>query len=346
MLLLQGGTGALRPQSAWNGGAAFYAFVSATLLLRYVGLLLRTWRIRSAARVLDPHSLVDMEQTGWDARDLDVRSSTKVLSPATFGRTILLPAAFAGWDREKLAAVLAHERSHVLHRDCYVLWLARLHTCIFWISPMAWWLQSRLATLAETTSDQAAVKALGDRPGYAEILLEFARQRGVSDLTAAMARADITRRIEIILSEITPHRVPRLAQRLLVIAVFLPVVAATAAPLASTPAGSGASINASQPLPDLEKYYPREAMRKGIEGLVRIRVTLDSKGRATDTLILSEDPLDEGFGAAASTMVHAMEFNNPTGRSAELEFNVKFALSHTAPQAHYGTTNFEESDTQ
>jgi TonB family protein len=56
--------------------------------------------------------------------------------------------------------------------------------------------------------------------------------------------------------------------------------------------------------PDLERYYPEEADRDHINGIVRITVTLDNAGRATDTHILSETPANRGFGAAASTVAH------------------------------------------
>lgn len=45
--------------------------------------------------------------------------------------TGLLPTDFSSWSARKLAAVMAHERAHVLHRDCYVLWIAHLHACVF-----------------------------------------------------------------------------------------------------------------------------------------------------------------------------------------------------------------------
>jgi TonB family protein len=121
------------------------------------------------------------------------------------------------------------------------------------------------------------------------------------------------------------------------------------------------SVKAWPDLPELKKYYPPEAERKHIEGTVVMQVTLDAEGRATDTLILFEDPPDQGFGAAASSLAHVMEFNNPTGGTAQLKYKVKFALPHkpAAPSGAgtgaaagstaagvgntgTGTTNFEQ----
>jgi hypothetical protein len=276
---------------------------------------------------------------------MDVRVTARISSPATFSSTILLPSDFSDWSSLKRQAVLAHERAHVQQWDCYVLWLARLYTCLFWINPLAWWLQRRLAYLAETTSDEAAVMAVGDHTGYAEILLEFASQRAVSDVATAMARRPrISARIERILSGIAPSVAPNLGRRALVLTALLPIVAAASAPVGVGYDNQAArsSIKTAFNLAELEQYYPPDALRRGVQGLVTIHVTLDTAGRPTDTLILSEEPLDMGFGAAASVLAHMMEYDNPTGRPSQITFNVKFALPDPSPGR--GTTHFETPD--
>jgi beta-lactamase regulating signal transducer with metallopeptidase domain len=329
--LQAGGSESAQWRPAWNAVAACYASIALALLLRFAHGLIQMRRIRRDAAVL---------RASW-VGGLDLRVSAEVSSPATFGSTILLPARFSEWSSQKLAAVIAHERAHVLHRDCYVLWLARLYACLFWINPLAWWLRRRLAALAETTSDEAALTAVGDHAGYAGILLEFAGQRAGGGAATAMAQTNIASRIERILSGISPAATPRLSRRVLVLAALLPAVAATAAPLGPTAPIqlTPEAIRTPPGFPGLEKYYPRDAMRRGVAGLVRIHVTLDTRGRATDTLILSEDPLDMGFGAAASELAHVFEYDNPTGRTAQLTFNVKFELPQ--PPAAPGTTHFE-----
>lgn len=87
--------------------------------------------------------------------------------------------------------------------------------------------------------------------------------------------------------------------------------------------------------PDLERFYPKNARDRGTEGSVRIAVTLDKQGQATDTQILSVTPPDMGFGAAASTAVHFMTFSNPTGHRTTIRFTVKFALKRMQPRHHH-----------
>jgi TonB family protein len=230
------------------------------------------------------------------------------------------------------------------------LWLAQLHTCLFWFNPMAWWIQRKVASLAEATSDDAAVGIVGDRPAYAEILLEFAHYgRTTGGTVAPMARSSMSHRIERIINQTRSSRIPTLKRRLLAIAALLPVVILVALPLKSTavgtaradvpmsrsPANGGAPPGDQTPritnydgFAELSKYYPAEARHRGVEGIVVVAVTLDEQGRPTDTRILSEDPANMGFGAAASAAAHTMEYSNPTGHRVQFPFRVKFALDH------------------
>ncbi len=195
--------------------------------------------------------------------------------------------------------------------------------------------------------------ALGDRPAYAEILLEFAKLNVAGEVATAMARAHSSSRIERLISDTAPPVAPGLWQRMLVMGALLPVVAAAAAPVAqNAPAAPVAADQESQQpsikegidTAELMKYYPREAQRKGIDAVVQLRMTLDARGRPTDTLILSEEPRDMGFGAAALAIARAISYNNPTGRPSQFNFKVEFALA-ASPRSG-GTTLFEAPDAQ
>ena len=318
---LQSGTAAIvsSPTNWTLGASVLYAMVVLALLVRFATAFLRMWRLKRKATVL---------REPWTQSD-DVRVSLKLHTPATFGSTILLPPEFWEWSEQKLAAVMSHERSHVRRKDCYILWIARLHTCLFWINPLAWWIQGRLAALAETTSDDAVVAELGDRPAYAEVLLEIASthphsHRAVAAAEMAASRALVVQRIERIISEIAPSVVPKPRYQALAIALLLPIVVGAAATLESD----------MEPrileAPYDEKFYPPEAARRGIEGFVIIAISLDAAGRPNGTLILDEHPLDAGFGAAASALVHTFKYSNPSKKPTQLSIKVKFDLKDNA----------------
>jgi beta-lactamase regulating signal transducer with metallopeptidase domain len=202
----------------WQAFAAgIYLVVAGGLLLRLVIGLALTWRLlRNGRRIAED----------WTA-GLDVRLSAAVATPVTFGATILLPAECLDWSPMKRQAVLAHERSHVAHGDFHVLLLATLHRGMFWFSPFSWWLLKELSETAELISDDAAIESLGDRPSYAEILLDVARSARQVSAGIAMARTrGAVKRVEHILAVDAPPP-PRLGgrRRAFVVMSLVPLVA-------------------------------------------------------------------------------------------------------------------------
>ncbi|HEV2675301.1 MAG TPA: M56 family metallopeptidase [Aliidongia sp.] len=201
--------------SLWSLVPFFYVTVVATLALRLLTGLLMTWRIVRHARPV---------RADW-TRGADVRVTLRVKAPVSFGRVILVPTSFVSWSAAKRRAVMEHERSHVMHHDFLVQVSSQLHSAIFWFSPFAWWLQVRLAALAETTSDEAAIARIGNRVDYAEILLDIAV--GARNLPSgiAMARPALLRqRVERILSQAAPIVALAPWRRSLLAASLLPAV--------------------------------------------------------------------------------------------------------------------------
>ena len=308
--------------------SVLYCLVTTALLTRFTSGLAGSWRIRKSARRL---------AESW-TNNLDVRASETIGSPGTFGSTVLLPGDCFAWNHTKRTAVVAHEAAHVQERDCYLLWLARLYACFFWFNPATWWLQRRMAALAEATSDDAAIAMIGDRIAYAEILLEFSRDaQGNASLATSMASTNVSHRIDRIISTSNNPRRPSMKVRTGAFAALLPAVILVALPLKNSSLAHADSPTAdvanAQPrivsyggLVHLADYYPVDAKKLGIEGMVVLAVTLDAAGRATDTRIISEEPREMGFGAAASTAAHTIEYSNPTGRPTQMTFAVRFAL--------------------
>jgi uncharacterized protein (TIGR03435 family) len=110
-----------------------------------------------------------------------IRESDRIAAPVTLGiarPSIVLPADWRDWSSLRLAAVLAHERSHIARCDPAVQLLSAIHRALLWASPLSWFLHRRIVRAAEEVSDDAAVGATQDRTAYAESLLHF-MQRGV-----------------------------------------------------------------------------------------------------------------------------------------------------------------------
>jgi len=163
-----------RPSIPWTViASAIYLAVAAIFLVRFsVGLTYGRRLVRRAQTIDDP-LVIRKLASGPTVR---VAESELISVPVTMGAlcpTILLPADWREWNDAKLSAVLAHELSHVARRDPLTQGLSLLHRAIFWFSPLAWFLDRRLADLAEQASDEAALSCGTDRKHYARILLDF-----------------------------------------------------------------------------------------------------------------------------------------------------------------------------
>jgi beta-lactamase regulating signal transducer with metallopeptidase domain len=146
-------------------------------------LSLRCWLgWRRAARIASDARRIEVgAERGLFAsvpETIAIRESAAIVTPVTVGAlapVILLPAMWREWSEEQLRAVVAHEIAHVRRRDPLVSLVAHLNRCLFWFHPVGWWLERTLVASAEEASDEVAVRAIGARDTYAEILLDMAR---------------------------------------------------------------------------------------------------------------------------------------------------------------------------
>jgi beta-lactamase regulating signal transducer with metallopeptidase domain len=216
-----------------------YLAVAGGLLLRLAIGLALTWRLLRRGRRIN---------ADWAAGS-DVRLSAAVVTPVTFGTTILLPVECLDWSPVRLQAVLAHERSHIARADFHVLLLATLHRAVFWFSPFSWWLLNELAETAELISDNAAIEIVGDRPSYAEILLDFASsaRQVLAGIEMARTRSAV-KRVEHILAVTSPPP-PRLGRgrRAMVAMSLAPLIAITTVSFSNQTKTASAAVQPSQP---------------------------------------------------------------------------------------------------
>src|SRR5438128_535425 len=113
------------------------------------------------------------------ARELEVETGrvyeSKLISTAvTIGviaPRILLPATWSSWPKEKIRAILVHERAHIRRRDPLVNLFAHINCALFWFHPLSWWLQRVTASTAEHACDDVVLENVLSPKSYAEILL-------------------------------------------------------------------------------------------------------------------------------------------------------------------------------
>jgi beta-lactamase regulating signal transducer with metallopeptidase domain len=195
-----------------------YALGLLVCLTRLLCGLLLTLRLYRRAVLVD---------AAW-ANGRNIRASIELKSPVSVAGAILLPVDYDEWSTAKRDAVLAHEEAHIARGDFFVQLAALIHCVFFWFSPFAWWLQSKLAEIAETASDEAAILRLNDRVLYAEILVEVASSAQKTPAIIAMAKDSfIEKRVEHILSE-TPNQHLSLPLRMLTIVALAGIALALA----------------------------------------------------------------------------------------------------------------------
>ena len=141
-------------------------------------------------------------------------TSAECIAPITVGLfrpRVILPDGWQEWAPGRLGPILAHEHAHVRRRDPLVQWLALLNRALFWFHPLAWWLERRLAALAEEACDAAVLECGHDAGEYAQCLLEMERsvmQAGArfAVLGMAMPGSGLPHRIKLLFDGVRPTR--------------------------------------------------------------------------------------------------------------------------------------------
>jgi len=237
-LTVQASPGAVPTILDWQAIAfGAYLLVAGLLALRLIVGVAQTWRLqRLATPVLEEWT---------DGHDVRVSSFVRV--PVTFGSTIILPTDYTDWSVRKRVAVMSHEHSHIIQGDFFVLLLALLNRAVFWFSPGPWWLSRELTMLAEARSDAAAIEAMKDRVTYAEILLDITTKAHRIPTCVPMARLrTVNQRVQQILTETRlPSRMNPAKWLFVVTCVVLPA-AITAGAIARVRSGDKAAVAPSE----------------------------------------------------------------------------------------------------
>ncbi|HYL76319.1 MAG TPA: M56 family metallopeptidase [Bryobacteraceae bacterium] len=252
------------PRFDWSRAiVAVYSAIAGLLFVRLLMGWTLTTRLRRRSRRLDDPRLV----ARGVRRMPELLESERLAVPIALGwlkPCILLPVAWREWEQSKLDAVLTHELSHIRRGDYATLLLSSFHRCLFWFSPLSWWLDRHLRDLAEQASDDSVLLSTADHTSYAEVVLGFfearhnsrgrIRWQGVA--MAQSGRAD--RRIDRILA--TNRRLAGPARRPVLVAlagITLPLLYLSAAitPRTQAPAPP-LPILAAQPVSQTPAHSP------------------------------------------------------------------------------------------
>jgi Zn-dependent protease with chaperone function len=156
-------------------------------------------------------------------------------------RILVRTALAAELTAAEVAAVLAHEREHVRHRDPLRILAVRLLTAFAWYTPAARWLARRAVLRRELAADRASARGTG-RGVLASALLKLASLPACPAAAAAGPAPDSPGSLEARVAQLEGGRPPRLR-------LTPPRVLGTAGIVAVVAAAGGCCAALSQLLP-------------------------------------------------------------------------------------------------
>ena len=149
---------------------------------------------------------------------------------------IIVPAAAASWNAERIDVVLGHELAHIARCDWAMQVAAETLRAVHWFNPLMWLACRQLRVESEQACDDAVLRHGIDAADYASHLLAIARHvltagGGWASAPAVAHASTLERRIAAMLN-VSANREPvtraaRFIAVLATLAVTIPVAAAT-----------------------------------------------------------------------------------------------------------------------
>jgi len=248
--------------------------------------------------------------------------------PMTWGflrPRVLMPGCASEWPDDRKRIVLAHEFAHVRRADWLFQILVELTCVVYWFNPLFWIARNRLDFESERACDDVVLNLGVDGRDYATHLLEIARavkkQRPAWLAALAMAKpSGLEARLVAILNSSLNRRRPAARTAALAITVTIGLVlplAALRAPVAAADAAVVAPEVIEYTTPPL---YSDEAVKRGIEGIVRVEVRVGIDGRPRNLRIVK----GLGFGLDENALLAVREWKfTPGRRSGKAEETIR-----------------------
>ncbi|MDZ4817811.1 MAG: M56 family metallopeptidase [Planctomycetota bacterium] len=173
------------------------------LIVGFVAL----WRVKRRSKPVPDHVWALFDQiAGNRPANCVLRMSDQLKLPIAFGLlrpTILLPAQLCqDGSQTELQQSLAHEWSHVRHRDLWRWQLAALVSLVYYYQPLYWVLRRQLRLCQDYIADQQAAAQADNSLDYAQFLLSLAQLRYSSlalGLSIGDRRSNLRRRVTLLL---------------------------------------------------------------------------------------------------------------------------------------------------
>jgi TonB family protein len=126
-------------------------------------------------------------------REVQIRESADTAVALVWGLrrpVVILPVEAAGWEPERLRAVLAHELAHVKRWDLATHLLAQFACAIYWFHPLVWLAFHRMRQERERACDDTVLREGISGPEYAGYLINMVRSLATQPPADALAMAE------------------------------------------------------------------------------------------------------------------------------------------------------------
>ena len=189
-------------------------------------------------------------------------SSPIFLEPGVFGvfrPVLLLPESiFERLTPAQIEAVIAHELSHVRHRDNLIATVQMFVETVFWFHPLVWWIGKRMMEERERACDEE-VLFLGSEPRvYAEGILNICKLCTESPLlcVSGVTGSNLKKRIETIMLNSVAVRLNFAKRAVLAVAGIAALAAPIGAGMMNAPAVQAQSTAATMPRFEVASIKP------------------------------------------------------------------------------------------
>jgi beta-lactamase regulating signal transducer with metallopeptidase domain len=176
--------------------------------LAWLGLGLRGLaRLRATAPVLSARSDAVTEAQALVGVEADLRASSEVRAPVTFGirdPVVLLPGEFATFALDHQRAIVCHEFLHIRRGDWRTTVVEEVVRSMAWFHPGVWILIDQIQLAREQVVDEQVVELMGTRDPYLDALLHLvapAPQPRLLPAALFLRKSHLAQRIALLLKE-------------------------------------------------------------------------------------------------------------------------------------------------
>ena len=305
-------------------------------------------------------------------RTIQYSTSQNISSPIAMGwfkHHIIFPAYTQHWSDDSIKMILIHELAHIKRKDTIWLFISSITSALYWINPLSWIIRKNFIFETEKICDDYVLLNGADATSYAENLITIVKNINQKHLTylagSNMARkSELEGRLLAILNtnKRTVKHNSSLTKLMIIFTIIIVIPLAglqifasgtnsqlSLAPLnVASNKSDDTQIDEKQPKPDefvpltvmpemiksANPEYPKDAKKKGIEGVVNIKVLILKDGTVKKALVhksSGNQQLDDSALKAAYKNIFSPGMQDDRAVACWVSYNVKFELDSAQP---------------